>query len=496
MYLRSRNSGFDSGFKFRSWGATSGGRLKKSLWVSFLSTVLILALIGCGGAGSSMSSNTSNSTSTANTFVTGEDAPLPAVLGFNVTISSITLSGNNSASATLLSQPETVDFARLIGLRQLLAFNSVPSGTYNSITFKFSSPIITYLNVGTTPPTTATINGTWASGVTVDSSGVATVTVSLKNPITLDNTGLVGFHMHFDLRNSLAVDGAGQITGQINPQITVNAVHPDDDDAQITDMRGSILSVSASTNSFVIQRWNGKQATIAVNNSTTFNDGNSLSTLTQGMVAEIEGKLQSDGTILASAVEVVTVEHAYVAGPILYVDPNGKNITILAAEEAPAIPGVNLQTPLTLDISTVQRYSIAGIDNWLTSFAFNATTLVAGQHIAVGGTLDNSTNPAKFVPLRIRLMRQGVAGMLVSNSVTIGTGNSGSFQLQNGGLVGYVIGAPLTVKTAPLTRFINVNGLTGLQSAGTAQLEVRGLILKDQTTGQPTLYAHWVRLLP
>jgi uncharacterized protein DUF5666 len=232
-----------------------------------------------------------------------------------------------------------------------------------------------------------------------------------------------------------------------------------------------------------------------VNSSTTFNDGNSLATLTQGMVAEIEGKIQADGTILAGAVDVVTVEHAYVAGPIIYVDPNGKNITILAAEEFPAIPGVNQQTPLTLDISTVQRFSIGGIDNWVTGFAFNAASLVVGQRIAIGGALDNTTNPATFVPARIMLQRQGVEGMLVANSVTITSGNAGSFQIQNNGLLGYVLGAPLTVKTSQLTRFMNVNGLTGMQSAGTARFEVRGLILKDATTGQPTMYAHWVRLL-
>jgi hypothetical protein len=469
--------------------------MRQSLWISLLTAVLIIGLIGCGGTGGSSQRSSSNTTSSANTFVIGEDAPLPAVLGFNLNVNSITLSGTSGNTATLTSQSQTVDFARLIGLRQLLAFNSVPAGTYNSITFQFSSPVITYLNLGTTPPSTATINGTWASGVSVN-NGIATVTVALKNPVTLSASGLVGLHMHFDLRNSLALDSAGQVSGEVNPMINVNAVAPDDDDAQITDMRGSVVSVNTATNSFVIQRWNGRQATIVVDNSTTFNDGNSLSTLTQGMVAEVEGKIQSDGSILASAVEVVSVEHAYVAGPILYIDPNGTSITILAAEEAPAIPGVNLQTPLTLNISTVQRYSIAGIDNWLTSFAFGQNTLAVGQRIAVGGTLDSSTNPATFVPMRIRLMRQGVEGMLVANSVTITSGNAGSFQIQNNALLGYVLGAPLTVKTAQRTRFINVNGLTGLQSSGTARLEVRGLILKDQTTGQPTMYAHWVRLLP
>jgi hypothetical protein len=471
--------------------------MRRSLWISLLSVVLILALIGCGGAGqSNLTTTPTTTTSSANTFITGEDAPLPAVLGFNLTLNSITLTGANGATATLLSQTETVDFARLIGLRSLLAFNSVPMGTYNSITFKFSSPVITYLNLGTTPPSTATLNGTWASGVTVDSNGVATVTVALKSPFTLDNSGLVGLHMHFDLRNSLATDSAGQVTGVVNPQVAVNAVHPTDDDAQITDMRGSIVSVNTATNSFVIQRWSGKQATIVVNGSTTYNDGNSLATLAQGMVAEIEGTIQADGSILASAVDVVTVEHAYVAGPILYVDPNGKNITILAAEESPAIPGVNLQTPLTLDISTVRKFSVGGIDNWLTSFAFSGTSLVVGQRIAIGGALDNTTNPATFVPARIMLQRQGVEGALVAGSVTITSGNAGSFQIQNNALLGYVLGAPLTVKTSQMTHFINVNGLSGLQSASTANLEIRGLILKDATNGQPTMYTQWVRLLP
>jgi hypothetical protein len=119
---------------------------------------------------------------------------------------------------------------------------------------------------------------------------------------------------------------------------------------------------------------------------------------------------------------------------------------------------------------------------------------VAGQRVAIGGTLDTTTNPATFTPTRIRLERQGVAGTLVANSVTITIGIAGTFKIQNGGLLGYVLGAPLTVNTSQRTHFVNVNGLTGLQSAGTATLEVRGLILKDPNTGQPTMYAHWVKV--
>lgn len=467
--------------------------MRRVLGIVFV-CVFLLALIGCGGGGSSSVSQNSLSTSPkiASTFVTADDAPLPSVLDFNVTVNSIVLNGSSSSTSNLLSQPETVDFARLIGLRELLAFNSVPQGTYQSITFQLVNPTITYLDLTTTPPSATTMNGSWATTVSTQ-NGVATVTVALKSPLTLDGSSLVGLHMHFDLRSSLQTDATGQVTGMVDPQITANAVTPDEDDAQVTDLRGSV--VSTSTSSFVIQKWNGKQATVDVNSQTTFNGTFTLASLTQGMVTEVEGTVQSDGSVLATSVEVVSVDHAYLEGPIIYVDPSGTSITVLPNEESVSIPGVSLESPVTLNISAVQTFTICGIDNWMTSFVFNASSLVVGQHVAIGGTVDSSTSPATFVPARIRLERQGVAGSLVLNSVNATNGNAGSFQLQNNALLGYVLGAPLTVKTSNMTHFIGVNGLSGLASAGSVQLEVRGLVLKDPNTGVTTMYAGWVKVL-
>lgn len=465
--------------------------------LKFLFAATLLAgLFGCGaGTNNNAQPSSSNpSTKQSATFVTGDDAPLPAVLDFNVTINSIVLNGSGASTSNLLAAPETVDFARLIGLRDLLAFNSVPAGTYSSITFQLANPVITYLDLTTTPPSSNTLNGSWASNVSVQ-NGVATITVSMPSSLTLDGTNLVGLHMHFDLRNSLQTDMTGQVTGVVNPMITANVVKPDDDDAQITDLRGSVVSTDTTKNTILLQKWDGKQVTVDVNSQTTFNDGYTLATLTAGMIAEVEGNVQSDGTILATSLEVVSTDHVMLGGPIIYVDPNGTNITVLVNEESAAIPGVSLETPVTLNVANVQRYSICGIDNWLTSFAFGANSLVVGQRIDVGGTIDNSTSPGTFVPATVRLERQGVSGSLVANSVTVTSGNSGTFQLQNNALLGYVLGAPLTVKTSNGTHFMGVNGLSGLSTAGSAMLEVRGLVLKDQTTGTTTMYAGWVKVL-
>jgi hypothetical protein len=168
-------------------------------------------------------------------------------------------------------------------------------------------------------------------------------------------------------------------------------------------------------------------------------------------------------------------------------------VTLLVGEELPDVPGVPVGTVTTLDVSLVTKYNIRLLDNWFTSFVFNNTTLVPGQRIAIGGSIDAATNA--FVPSRIVLRRQGVVGDLVLNSVVINNNNAGSFQIQNNRLLGDVLGAPLAVETSNSTKFTNVNGLAAIQSGGSMNLATYGLILKDPVSGNPTMYAHRVILL-
>ncbi len=97
--------------------------------------------IGCGSNSSSQGSNPQTAV-----FVTGEDAPLPSVVGFNVTLNSVMLNGK-ATPPPLISTPTTVDFARLVGLRSPLAFSSVPANTYSSATIVLSSPVIDYITL-------------------------------------------------------------------------------------------------------------------------------------------------------------------------------------------------------------------------------------------------------------------------------------------------------------------------------------------------------------
>ena len=79
-----------------------------------------------------------------------------------------------------------------------------------------------------------------------------------------------------------------------------------------------------------------------------------------------------------------------------------------------------------------------------------------------------------------------------ANSVTVNNGNAGSFQLQNNGLLGWVAQGPFTVNTNNTTLFFNVSGLSSLSNAGTTPIVAGGLVLKNQTSGLPEVYAHRV----
>jgi hypothetical protein len=459
----------------------------------FFAFALVLGLsliaIGCGSNSSSPGSNSNSQNGSV--FVTGEDAPASAVVGFNVTINSLTLN-NSSSTVTAISSPEAVDFARLMGLRTLLGFSTIAPGTYTSVTFTFENtnpaPVISYVDMTTNPPSVKTLQGSF-------SQTTVTVPLPVGAPLVVDKNGLAGLHIDFDVEDSLATT-AGQITGTINPVINVAPVAASDEVGEITDFTGNVVSVSSS--SFLMQGPYGMPRTIDVNSSTLYNSSNSLGTLTANAIVSVIGTMQADGSILAKYVELITTDNAFISGRILAVNPSSgpvTSVTMWIGEELGTSSAIPVDTVATVDLTGVTNYDICFFDNWLTQQVFSNTSLVVGQRIFIGGTVSGGV----FTPDMVSLRRQGVYGSLASGSVVV-TGNPGSnqgyFQMQNDALMSYSAGGPFYVYTGDLTWFENINGLSGLASAGTPNLVARGLVFKDSSTGKPIVVAGRVRVLP
>ncbi len=240
-------------------------------WFSgFCALALIALLNGCGNNPSS--SNNTNPQSNS-VFVTGTDAPLPSVVGFRVDITGLTLSDGMNTPVSVLSGTQTVDFARLNGLRTLLDINSIPTGTYTQAVVTLANPSIDYLNVTnpqTNPPTHPTIGtlDTSASSNPQLSLTTSQVTINLAKPLVVSMGDIDGLRFEFDIRKSVAVDGSGQITGAITPTLDLKVITPSDADAFIDEFDAGVVSVNAAGNSFVIQGPHGHQFTVNVNQQT------------------------------------------------------------------------------------------------------------------------------------------------------------------------------------------------------------------------------------
>jgi len=464
----------------------------KKFFVFALLLGLSLMEVGCGSSNSS-SQNSNSSAKTGSVFVTGEDAPASSVVGFNVTIDSLTLN-NSTSSVSAISSPEAVDFARLMGLRALMGFNAIPQGTYTSVTFTFENtnpaPVISYVDVTTNPPSVKTLTGSF-------SQTTVTVPFPTGSPLVVGSNDLAGLHIDFDLDDSVVTSG-GQITGVINPVIHAAAVSASEEMGEITDFTGNVVSTSTSTNSFQMQGPYGMPRTIDVNSSTQYNGSNSLGTLTANAIVSVIGTVQADGSILAKYVELITTDKAFISGRVLAVNPASgpvTSVTMWVGEEVGTSGVIPVDTVQTINLSGITNYEVCFFDNWLTQDVFNSSSLVVGQRIFVGGTISGGA----FTPDMVSLRRQGVVGSLVSGSV-ITTGGSGSnvgdFQMQNDALMSYSAGGAFTVFTGDATIFENIDGLSGLASAGTPNLIARGLVFKDILTGKPIVVAGRVRVLP
>jgi hypothetical protein len=466
-------------------------------WLSGpLAVALIAFAMGCGGG--SMNTMPGAQQQAGTVFVSGGDAPLPSVVSFKVVIMGISVAQGTSTPITVTTGQQTVDFARLNGMHTLLDMNTVPAGTYDTVMVNLASPEIDYLNVTnpqTNPPTRPTISSLSSTTTPPATLSTSMVSISLSSPLVVNSGDVIGLGFEFDIRKSLALDMNGQITGVVNPTIHVNAITPSDADAYIDEFIAGVTTINVGGNSFTIQGPHGHAFTVNVNDQTEWEGSETINDLTSSSIVSISGTLdRTDGTFLADTVAILSQDKFYAGGLITYVDPptgTAQDFDLYARDVLPAGTGFTSGQISTIDLTGNEKYFIywmhnAFVNPRFSNIFFNASLLVPGQHVSVGGPFTNGTVTVKRVVLR----HEGHTGTLVSGSANVGTS---TFQFNSNGLAGVLFNGPVTVYVTPFTRF--GGGLTSLEDLTTNPtnpLRVIGVVLKDPISGQPVFVARSV----
>jgi hypothetical protein len=453
---------------------------------------LIAIMSGCGGGPSSQIM----APQSGMVFVTGTDASLPSVVSFQVDLTGLMVTDANNHSQSVLNGTQTIDFARLNGLRTLVDINTIPAGTYTSVTATLANPQIGYLNVANpptnppTPPTISTLNGTTTPAVTLATSSV---TIPLASPLVVSTGNIIGLKFEFDIAKSIAVDMNGQITGNVTPTLDLRAITPSDADAYIDDFVAGVVSVNASGNSFVIQGPHGHQFTVNVNGQTEWEDNASITDLTTASIVEISGTLDgTTATLLADSVGILSQNKFFAGGLVTFVQPQTGTATdfdLYVRSVLPSGTGFQSGQISTINLTGSEKYFIYWMHNRWTNAFFNSSLLVAGQHVGIGGPFTNGAVTVNRVVLR----HEGHTGAWVVGSTNVG---ASTFRFNSNGLGGVLFNGPVTVYVTPFTRF--GGGLTGISDlTGSAALKLRvvGLVLKDPISGQPVFVARGVEKL-
>ncbi len=451
-----------------------------------ITAILVLAgaLAGCGGNMATPPS--SPAAKSGNVAIFGTDVPLGSVLAFQVTVTGMSASDGTN-TVPIFSGSEPIEFSRLNGLHTLLDLQSVPVGTYTSITATLSAPVITYLDTSVSPPKVATINGT------LTQSGV---TVLLRQPLVVSDGGLVGLLFDFHLRDSLEVDASGQLTGRVVPNLELRAIPPDAPDAEIDELRGGVVSVDLTNKRFVMQGPRGRQITVVTDDTTQFETGEGLDQLDTNTIVQVSGSLQRVSlTLKATEVLILTKDRFLLGGLITDVRPPSglaDQVDLLVRTEIPDLTGVDIGKITTLTLDGNESFLINQLRLPIASLLFNRDSLIPGQRISAGGAMDSSVNPTRLDVRRVWLHQQGLEGAWAPGSADPA---SGTFGFNTAGLVGSLFGPSVKVFTSSLTRFVGLTGLGDLTGTSPIRLRVVGLVLKNPNTGKPVIVARVVEKL-
>jgi hypothetical protein len=454
---------------------------RKAILVLPLAAILVA---GCG-SGSNPSTTTQNNSTTGPAFVVGTDAPMASVVSFAVQLQSIDAIDSSGNKVSLLSGTPTIDFAHYNGLQTLIDMNDVPAGTYNSVSMTLGAGTIGYLNTQTGgAPAIQTESATMSQ---------STVTANLSSPLVITHAGApAGLRMDFDLSKSIQTDSSGQITGEVTPTFDVSAVANTDTKGYIDEFVAAVVSVNASGQSFVVQGPHGEQFTINVNGQTEWEGSDSLSSLSTSSIVQLSGMIDAaDQTMDADDVAILSQDGFYAGGQVTYVQPAtgvASNFDMYVNSVLPTTTGVTLGQIAQVNLTGSEKFLIYWMHNPLTQFLFNSSELVAGQHVAIGGPASGAVNAQAVSVNRISLRHWGFNGTIAANSVN---STQNTFQMQINGFAGVLVPQTVTVYVTGKTGFRGgFNGMTDLSSS--ANVRVVGLLLRDPTSGQIVILAHYV----
>ena len=440
----------------------------------FLACVLVASGCGYGSAANYGGAPGMNPPATMmfNAMLNTGDAVNDQILKFELTVSSVTLTGVSPTptTANLLSKPAEVEFVHEAGTFEPLAVINLPAGTYSGATFTISNPEVVVLNAGAPVSVPATLTTT-------------TVTAVFNPAVTIMNTSIATINFDLDLAASVTLNGTPVTSATVNPMFKVTSLvvaaraMQDDNDGEIEDVHGTVTNVSPPN--FTIQTSQAMLSFITDMN-TEFKDGIAqLSDLKVGDVVEVDGVTNLDGTKYASKVardgdstgeEVEGIITAVTGSPA-----TALSIADQLDSKGSATPPMTVNVALNSGtVFTVRTDKL----NLTSTPAFDANHIGKGQRVEA----DSATAGFPTIATSVKLREQALVGTVAttpppsSSSFTLNINPTSVFGTLSGATsVAVTIPSGVNLKVAPTVgATVLVRGLVFVSGNTYTMVAIRG----------------------
>jgi hypothetical protein len=449
---------------------------------SFLFTLILLLAIGItSGCGSSATTPTTQqfSGNTSVTFLVSSTAN-DQVTEFDLALQTLTLTSQSGKSITLLSSQQPAEFMHLNGGIEPLMTVSVPQGIYTSAAATLGGAVFICI---------AQVPG-GGLGIANDSIVNQGPTVNLASPITVTGNNMA-LLLNMQVSSSAVFsscwttppfEGFSMTPSFDLTPYTLSASPTNSGNGKVSGLAAEVASVGTAGSSLTLTIAEGPYGTRTLsaisNNATVFQGVSGVSALSPGMFLNVDGAIQSDGSLLTTR---IAEEDSSVindsSGPVMFVDSVVPALTLYGRTELGALQTINGQSGFYFEIPNFDFSSAAfNISGQLTNLrnlpfvpSFNASNVVAGQNVDITSGNFSFVGGIGTLANTITLVPQTINGTVVASQ------QSGSFVDYTVSLASYDLFPTLAVQQGQTTLLNNPSQVEVYIDSNTQKLNTQAL---------------------
>jgi hypothetical protein len=466
---------------------SSSSLFSSSLRVASIVAALTFALgmaTGCGSSSSGSMTKTPPLSGNTNVTVMVSSTANDQLSEFDVGFQSIALTSQSGKTVTLASLPASgppldAEFMHLNGTVQPLLTATIPRDIYTSATLTLGGGAFVCIALGQ-------VDGEQTLSSAIYSLFPPTATVNFASPLTVTGTSMA---LSLDLLVSQSatigdcvnVDGfygfSAAPTFSLTP-LTLAASPTNSANGKVMGIDGEITAVSSGGSSLTLSIPNyvpaltGLPVSVQSDSSTIYQGVSGVSALTEGTFVNMDGAIQSDGSLLATRIAVEDLSAAAVLrGPLMQIAASTSALFIHAREmQGAGMVGFPTGESLSVDFGSA-TFQVSGQLANLGSLpfvpSFNASSMIPGQEVYVstasfqGGIYPEATT--------MTLMPQTI------NGTVVGSSTSGNFTDYTVSLASYDMFPMLAVQPGQTTVENNPSQVEVYVDSNTQMLNTQAL---------------------